>query len=107
MRSYTLSSGATAALTDIYIHSHRTWGAAQADKYLHGLYAAFDRIADRRELWRPIPAEFGVDGYFARHKKHFIYWKRFDDGQVGIVAVLHVSMMQGDPLRNAFDVSAD
>lgn len=102
MRSYRLSRAAKAALTDIYLYTHETWGAEQADSYLDGFYATFDRIAGGAELWRPIPADFEVGGYFTRYEKHFIYWKSFDDGGVGIVAVLHSAMLQGDRLREAF-----
>ncbi len=102
MTTYVLSSAARAALVDIYAYSIDTWGEAQADTYLDGLFARLDELAERREVWRPIPPEFGVAGHFARYEKHFIYWKVFDDGVIGVAAILHAAMLQGDRVRAAF-----
>ena len=101
MTSYLLSNEAKAALVDIYVYTEQTWGAVQADKYLDGLYDTFERIVRKEVLWRPIPAEFQVEGSFTRYEKHIIYWKRFEN-QIGIAAILHVSMLQGDRLKAAF-----
>lgn len=102
MTSYVLSSAAKVALVDIYAYSVEMWGAAQADTYLDGLFAALDEIAKRKRVWRPIPPEFGVNGYFARYKKHFMYWKVFDDDVIGVALILHVSRLQGERVREAF-----
>jgi toxin ParE1/3/4 len=51
---------------------------------------------------RPVPAEFGVDGYFFRYERHFVYWRRLSDGDVGIVTILHERMHQIDRLREDF-----
>ena len=42
------------------------------------------------------PAEFGVDGCVFRYEKDYVYWKRLDNGDVGIVTVLHERMHQID-----------
>lgn len=102
MTGFVLSPDARAALVDIYAYTRRTWSDEQADAYLDGLFETFQRIADRALLWRPVPPEFGVDGYFARHQRHIIYWKTMDDGAIGIVTILHSAMMQGDRLKEAF-----
>ncbi len=97
-----LSRSAKAVLVDIYVHTYRRWGALQADKYLDGLYDTFRRITRQEALWRPVPAAFGVSGYFTRYEKHYIYWRRFKSGEIGVTAILHASMMQGDRLKAAF-----
>lgn len=102
MSSWFLSAYARATLTDIYVYTHETWGAKKADAYLDGLFSAFERIAARTEVWRPLPPEFEIDGYFTRFERHFIYWKQFEDGEIGIAAILHTSMLQGDRLLTAF-----
>ena len=102
MNRYFLSSGAKAALTNIYVYTHETWGSAQADKYLDGLYGTFERIIRKEALWRPIAAEFQIEGYFTRYEKHLIYWKCFEDEEIGIAAISHTSMLQGDRLKAAF-----
>ena len=81
-------------LDEIYAYTRDTWGEAQAERYIRGLFERFEAIADRRFPWRPIPAEFGVDGFVHRHEKHFIYWKVLQDGDIGIVTVLHERMHQ-------------
>jgi toxin ParE1/3/4 len=86
-------------LDEIYRYSRDTWGEAQAEAYIRGLFARFDAIAARRFAWRSIPAALGVDGYVCRYERHYIYWKRLDDGAVGIVTVLNERMHQIERLR--------
>ncbi len=104
MSAYNLTPAAKAALTDIYVYTHQNWGEAQADKYLDGLYAVFGCIADKSVLWRPVPAEFEVDGYFTRYESHFVYW-RAQKKDMTIVAILHQAMMQGERLQSAFGLT--
>jgi toxin ParE1/3/4 len=86
-------------LDQIYIYTCDTWGEAQAELYIRGLFEQFEAIAAHQFPWRPIPGEFGVDGYVCRYQKHFIYWKRLADGDVGIVTVLHERMHQMERFR--------
>ena len=81
-------------LDQIYAYTRDSWGEAQAERYIRGLFDRFAAIAARRFPWRSIPPEFGVDGYVCRYEKHFIYWKLLADGGVGIVTVLHERMHQ-------------
>jgi toxin ParE1/3/4 len=87
-------------LDEIYRYTRDSWGEAQADRYMRGLFDRFADIAARRVPWRAIPAEFGVDGWFSRHERHFIYWRLLSDGAVGIVTVLHERMHQMDRFRD-------
>ena len=103
VRKYFLQSAASARLEDIYRHTIKQFGPVQADTYLHGIFALFDDIAEKRVTWQRIPGEFGVDGYFTRYKSHFVFWKLRSDGQIAIVAVLHQRMDLARRLRE--DVS--
>lgn len=94
---------AEARVAEIYHYSFDRWGQAQADRYYHGLFDAFDAIASRTALWRPIPAEFDVVGHFCRYQSHLIYWKVLEDGSVGIVTVLNERMAHADFLSVAFN----
>ena len=85
---------AAARIDEIYRYSHERWGEAQADAYVTGLFEAFEGIATSAVRSRPVPAEFGVDGYVFRYRKHFVYWKTLSDGAIGIVTVLHERMHQ-------------
>lgn len=96
MTAVRIQRSAGERLDEIYRYTREQWGEAQAEIYLSGLFSRFEQIAARAFPWRPIPAEFGVDGYFCRHEHHYIYWKLLGDGAVGIVTVLHERMHQMD-----------
>ena len=49
---------------------------------------------------RPIPAEFGVEGFYFRHEHNFVYWRRLSNGDIGIVTILHERMHQSDRFRD-------
>jgi toxin ParE1/3/4 len=99
---YELSPRAKAAIAEIHDYTHDQWGPKQADRYIDSLIDLFDRIVLKLVLWRPIPPDFGVQGFVWRHEQHYVCWQQYDDGAVGITAILHVSMMQADRLRDAF-----
>ncbi len=89
-------------LDEIYRYTRDAWGDAQAERYIRGLFERFTAIAERRFPWRPVPAEFGVDGYVCRYERHLVYWKVLGDGDVGIVTILHERMHQIDRFREDF-----
>lgn len=103
MVKYQLWVGATESLTDIYVYTHNEWGLKQANKYLDGFYTCFESIAAKAEIWRSIPIEFEVQGFFTRYEKHYIYWKVLTDGTIAIVAILHERMHQIDRLQERLD----
>ena len=87
-------------LDDIYRYTRDRWGAEQADRYIIDLFAAFDRIEGHGVASRPIPAEFGVEGFYFRHEHNFVYWRRLSNGDIGIVTILHERMHQSDRFRD-------
>jgi toxin ParE1/3/4 len=97
-----VQAAAAHRIDDIYRHTAETWGEAQAERYIRGLFDRFDAIAARSFPWRPIPAEFGVSGFVCRYEHHLIYWKVLRDGDVGIVTVLHERMHQIERFRDDF-----
>ena len=99
MTRFRVQDGAGHRLDEIYVYTRELWGEAQAERYIRGLFERFEAIAARRFPWRPVPAEFGVDGYVCRYEHHVIYWKVLDDGAVGVVTVLHERMHQLDRFR--------
>ena len=62
---------------------------AQADAYIRGLFEAFGGIATGAVASRLTPAEFEVNGYVFRYRRHFVYWTPLGDGTIDIVTVLH------------------
>ncbi len=89
-------------LDDIYRYTRERWGEAQADRYIAGMFEAFQRIEAHGVVSKPVPAEFGVEGFFFRYEHYFVYWRRLSDGDVGIVTVLHERMHQIDRFKDDF-----
>lgn len=86
-------------LDEIYVYTRDNWGTEHAAHYIRGLFERFDEIAARKIPWRPVPAEFGVDGFYCRYEHHYVYWRVLSDDAVGIVTVLHERMHQLDRFR--------
>lgn len=99
MTGFRVSAIAGRRLDEIYSYTSDNWGEVQAEAYVRGLFDCFHRITAREIAWRAVPAEFGVDGYFARHEHHYVYWRLLSGGEVGIVTVLHERMHQMDRFR--------
>ena len=97
-----VQESASYRLDEIYRYTRGSWGAQQAERYIAGLFEAFEGIETHKTTSRPIPAEFGVKGYFFRYERHFVYWRRLSNGDVGIVTVLHERMHQIDRFREDF-----
>ena len=105
MPAIRIQEGASHRLDDIYQFTRGRWGDEQAKKYIAGLFAAFEKIADHRVVSKPTPAEFGVDGFFFWYERHFVYWRRLSNGDIGIVTILHERMHQIDRFRDDFGIS--
>ena len=97
-----IQQAASHRLDDIYRYTREHWGEAQADRYVTGLFEAFQRIEARGVVSRPVPAEFGVEGYVFRYERHLVYWRRLSNGDVGIVTILHERMHQIERFREDF-----
>lgn len=97
-----IQEAAACRLDEIYRYTQSRWGAQQADRYITGLFEAFNGIETRRTLSHPVPAEFGVDGYFFRYERHVVYWRRLSNNDIGIVTILHERMHQIDRFRENF-----
>ena len=102
MSQLRVQGSAALRIEEIYRYSRDRWGDIQADAYIRGLFEAFERISTGEIVSRPVPAEFGVEGYFFRYRKHFVYWKKLANGDAGIVTVLHERMHQIDRFRDDF-----
>ncbi len=94
-----VQEAASRRLDEIYRYTCNRWDAEQADRYLTDLFAAFDKIEGYGVASRPIPAEFGVEGFYFRHEHHVVYWRQLQNGDVGIVTILHERMHHIDRLR--------
>jgi len=89
-----IQQAASRRLDHIYRYTKDRWGTDQADRYITDLFEAFDTIEAGGTASRPVPAAFGVSGYYFRHARHFVYWRRLSNGDIGIVTILHERMHQ-------------
>lgn len=89
-------------LDAIYRDTRDRWGEEQAARYINGLFAAFAQIETHETLSKPIPAEFGIEGFFFRFQRHFVYWRRLANGDIGIATILHERMHQIDRFKDDF-----
>ncbi len=99
MAAIRIQEAASHRLDEIYRYTRERWGKDQAQRYIEGLFETFGRIETRAVTSRPVPAEFGVDGFAVRYERHVIYWRRLANGDIGIVTILHQRMHQIDRLR--------
>lgn len=102
MSQVRIQEAASWRLDEIYRYTRERWGEAQAERYITGLFDAFSRIESHAIASRPVPAEFGVRGFFFRYEHHFVYWRRLSNGDIGIVTILHERMHQIERLRDDF-----
>jgi plasmid stabilization system protein ParE len=102
MAAVRIQEAASRRLDDIYRYTRERWGSQQAERYITGLFEAFGRIETHEVLSRPVPAAFGVDGYFFRYESHFVYWRKLGNGDIGIVTILHERMHQLERFREDF-----
>lgn len=100
MPNVRVQEAASWRIDEIYRYTRDRWGTEQADRYITGLFEAFDGIATRHTASRPIPADFGIDGYYFRYERHFVYWRVLANGDIGIVTILHERMHQIDRFRD-------
>ncbi|KGJ09590.1 type II toxin-antitoxin system RelE/ParE family toxin [Paracoccus sphaerophysae] len=97
-----VQEAASLRLDEIYRYTRDRWGDAQSETYITNLFAAFEQIETRGVMSRPVPAEFGVEGYFFRYERHFVCWRHLSNGDIGIVTILHERMHQFDRLKEDF-----
>ena len=64
MTSFLVQEAASHRLDEIYRYTRSRWGSEQANTYITGLFEAFGKIETHEVNSRPVPAEFGVEGYY-------------------------------------------
>ncbi len=99
MPGFLIQKSAAVRLKEIFHYTQGQWGDKQAHRYINGLFERFEQIAAHEVVWHPVPAEFGVSGYYTVCERHYIYWKTLASGQIGIVTVLHDRMHQMDRFK--------
>ena len=102
MVRFLVQQGASLRIDEVYRYILKEWGVTLAQAYINGLFDAFAKVGTQEIISRPVPAEFGVDGFFFRYEKHFVYWRYLSNGDVGIVTILHERMHQVERFKDDF-----
>lgn len=90
MADYVLSNKADGDLTEIYLYSHRTFGAAKADAYFLSLCDCLQALADNPRRGRS--AGINPPGLHChRHARHIVFYM-VEDAGIFVVRVLHDAM---------------
>ncbi|RYD29898.1 MAG: type II toxin-antitoxin system RelE/ParE family toxin [Verrucomicrobiaceae bacterium] len=83
---------ARARLLEIWSYTAAQWGEVQADKYLRDLVSTMERLDRRHMTWKPV-RDAELDGvFFLRHAHHFIFFRAFPGGGIGVISILHETM---------------
>lgn len=83
------------ALYEIRNYTVANHGKKQAKAYLSGFYQHLDDLDKGIYLWRSLPElekELKIKIYFSRYKQHYLFFRRFDSGKLGVMSITHVSM---------------
>ncbi|MGN8171644.1 type II toxin-antitoxin system RelE/ParE family toxin [Agrobacterium cavarae] len=110
MPVYRFYAPADAAQDKIWRDTVEQWGEAQAESYLRGLHAHLHRLCDNRLLWRRLPQRLAVpsdikrEAYFSRYERHYLFFRTLDNGDLGVMSILHEKMDMAVRLRE--DLSA-
>jgi plasmid stabilization system protein ParE len=117
MVAYRFFPKADAAQDKIWDDTVEKWGEAQAVTYITGLHAHLQRLCKDRMLWRRLPQKLAVpadvkrEAYFSRYERHYVFFRRLDNGDIGIMSVRHERMdlpvRLMDDLAALFEKSSD
>lgn len=90
MRRLVVSDRAEADLREIWLYSFKTWGAAQADRYLDELDAGLQECGAEPE--RGKQSDEVRPGYWSLLIRRHVAFYTFTDDEVLVQRVLHGSM---------------
>lgn len=91
MAEYNLTKLAQRDLRNIWAYTVREWSVEQAEKYVGGLLACFEGLANDYIVGKP--AEHIRPGYRKTlYGKHYIFYRTGINDIIEIIRVLHVLM---------------
>ncbi|NTF46425.1 type II toxin-antitoxin system RelE/ParE family toxin [Rhizobium rhizogenes] len=110
MAAYRFYPRADAAQDKIWRDTVERWGDPQAVTYITGLHSHLTRLCETKALWRQLPQKLAVpadvkhEAYFSRYEHHYVFFRELDNGDLGVMSILHERMDL--PVRLAEDLSA-
>jgi len=79
----------------IWVYGCDEWGEKQAEKYIRGLHAHLQEIADKQIfcLKLPdrlvIPTDLTMSAYFSKYGVHYVFFRELSAGNIGVMSILH------------------
>lgn len=110
MVAYRFYPQADAAQDKIWRDTVEKWGEKQAVTYITGLHSHSQRLCEGRAIWRKLPQRLAVppdvrrEAYFSRYEHHYVFFRELDNGNLGVMSILHERM--DVPVRLAEDLAA-
>ena len=98
MSGYVFFPSANDALDKIWEYSEDKHGTRQAEKYINGLLSYLQKLSENKQSWRVLPQKLAVPDdldiqlYFSKYEYHFVYFREFSSGKIGIMSILHEAM---------------
>lgn len=91
-RACRLSPRAESDLEEIWLYTFKTWSLEQANRYHGTIVEAFEGLAARGRIGRPVDIR---DGYFKYRVGAHVVFYRFAESGLVVVRVLHQRMDVG------------
>jgi len=82
-------------LDKIWEYSEDRYGIKQAEKYMNGLHSYLQKLSEKKTSWRTLPQKWivpddlEIQTYFNKYEHHFIYFREFSSGKIGVMSILH------------------
>ena len=67
-----VQNSASLKIDEIYRYTVRNWGEKQAKVYINGLFESFNTIGTSLVISHPIPADFGINGFYFQYENEVI-----------------------------------
>ncbi|WHO74260.1 type II toxin-antitoxin system RelE/ParE family toxin [Rhizobium sp. BT03] len=110
MAAYRFYPRADVAQDKIWRDTLERWGETQADAYILGLHGQLQRLCENRLIWRQlpqrlvVPADIKRRAYFCRYEHHYIFLRELENGDIGVMSILHERLNL--PVRLREDLAA-
>lgn len=89
MAKYRLYKPVDKSLDEIWDYTVETWDEAQAAVYIEGLFETMQQMADRDIFWHKLKENIGLDVYFVKYQKHYLFFKQLDETTIGVINIIH------------------
>ncbi len=95
MINYLFYSSADKAQDEIWQYTCEEWSEKQAEKYIKGLHDHLQALSEKNIIWRRmpdsliVPPDLDLQVFFTIYEHHYIFFREFASGKIGIMSILH------------------